>query len=90
MIWKIWKKGKLNSEKIRKIWKQESWIVIRFVYFLPYFSIFSLFILLFFHIFHIISQFSSVFSKSFHYSTCLSSIISISLDMENMEERQVE
>jgi hypothetical protein len=24
MIWKIWKKGKLNSEKIRKIWKQES------------------------------------------------------------------
>ena len=36
---------------------------------------------LFFHIFHIFrifSQFSSVFSKSFHYSTCLSSIFSIS------------
>jgi hypothetical protein len=22
MIWKIWKKGKLNSEKIGKIWKK--------------------------------------------------------------------
>jgi hypothetical protein len=22
MIWKIWKKGKLNSEKIWKIWKK--------------------------------------------------------------------
>ena len=22
MIWKIWKKGKSNSEKIRKIWKK--------------------------------------------------------------------
>jgi hypothetical protein len=22
MIWKIWKKGKLNSGKIRKIWKK--------------------------------------------------------------------
>jgi hypothetical protein len=23
MIWKIWKKGKLNSEQIRKIWKSK-------------------------------------------------------------------
>jgi hypothetical protein len=38
----------------------------------------SLFNLPFFHIFPIISQFSSLFSKSFHYSTYLSSTFSIS------------
>jgi hypothetical protein len=36
-----------------------------------------LFDLGFFHIFHIISQFSSVFSISIHYSTYLSSVFSI-------------
>jgi hypothetical protein len=27
MIWKIWKKGKLNSEKMWKIWKKVGWMV---------------------------------------------------------------
>ena len=31
-----------------------------------------------FHVFHIFSQFSSVFSKTFHYSTWVSSIFSLS------------
>jgi hypothetical protein len=55
----------LNSEKIWKIQKK----------------IVKQFNLLFFHIFHIFSQFPSVFSKSFHYSTSLSSIISIYMNL---------
>jgi hypothetical protein len=57
----IWKKGKLNSEKI--------WLHV-----FQTFQIISHFNLLFFHIFYTISQFFSVFLIFFHYSTCLSSI----------------
>jgi hypothetical protein len=73
MIWKIWKKNKLNSEKIGKMGKK-SWLnyefsisVHYFLLYIPYhFIIQSTF---FYHIFHIFSQFSSIFSISFHYST---------------------
>jgi hypothetical protein len=62
-IWKMWKKVKVswNVKWYEKYGRKASRIVIRF----------SLFNLLFFHI---ISQFASVFSISFHISTCLSSI----------------
>jgi hypothetical protein len=30
MIWTIWKKSKLNSEKIRKTWKKSKLNMIRF------------------------------------------------------------
>jgi hypothetical protein len=79
-IWKVWKKSKFNSEKIWKIWKKSklnSEKIWKILFFFPIFPIFSLFNLLFFHIFHLISQCSSVLSKSFHYSTYFSSIISI-------------
>jgi hypothetical protein len=67
MIWKIWKKGKLNSEKIWKksrLKREMIWKIWRK-------GNFSRFNLLFFHIFHIIRQFdllSSAFSISFRYS----------------------
>jgi hypothetical protein len=62
---KIWKKGKLNSEKIWIIWKKPK---------LNSEQIFWKYR----RKVNWISQFSSVFSKSDHYSTCLSSLISIS------------
>jgi hypothetical protein len=55
-IGKIWRKGKLNSETIWKIWKKPKLNS----------QIFSLFNLLFFHIFHIISQFNLLFFSIFH------------------------
>jgi hypothetical protein len=65
-IWKIWKKGKLNSEKIWKIWKKSR--VHSEKIFLPYFP----------NLFTIQPGGSSIFSISFHYSTWVSSIFSIS------------
>jgi hypothetical protein len=72
-IWKIWKKGKLNSEKIVKIW--ENFIITLFISIITFLTkvCHHLHHPLFFRIFHIISQFSSVFSRSFHYSTDFSS-----------------
>jgi hypothetical protein len=78
-IGKIWKKGKLNSEKIwkiqkksrlnsEKIWKIQEKIVKWYGKYGSNVKWYG----------PIISQFSSVFSKSFHYSTYLSSIFSIS------------
>jgi hypothetical protein len=96
MIWKIWKKAKLNNEKIWKIGRKSKlnnekiWKLWRFSHFnLP-----------FFHIFDIISQFSSIFSISFHnflpyypYHFTIQPIerqVEIGEDMGNMEESKVE
>jgi hypothetical protein len=65
-----------------KYGRNPSWIVKRFAFhFSTYFS--PIFPYHFIHIFHIISQFSSVFSKSFHSPTYLSFIISISFHISN-------
>jgi hypothetical protein len=90
MIGKIWKKSKLNSEKIHlfHIFSQFSSVVSKsFHYSTCLSSIFSKtfhYVLpyfpkhftIFFHILPIFSLFSSLFSKSFHYSTYLFSIFS--------------
>jgi hypothetical protein len=75
-IWKVWKKNQLNSEMIWKIWKKNK-LKIEIVNLNKLQAVlFCKKKILFFHIFHIFSQFSSVFSKSFLYSTCLSSVFS--------------
>jgi hypothetical protein len=50
----------------------------------PIFPLFSLFNLLFLCIFNLFSQFSSAFSISFHYSTYLSSVFSMSFSLFNL------
>jgi hypothetical protein len=67
MIWKIWKKGKSNSDKIGKIWKN-----ISFHYFLLYFPNFPYhltFQLTFFPYFPVICPFPAIlFSLSVSYN----------------------
>jgi hypothetical protein len=75
-IWTVWKKGKSNGEMI---WKIQKKIVKRYgnyirLTILPYH----------FKFLPYVSQFSSVFSKSFHTSTYISSIFSKSFHISSI------
>jgi hypothetical protein len=69
MLWKLWKKHKLNSEMIWKTRKKSKLLLYfpyHFTIFFCIFQIFSLFNLGFFHIFPIFSLFNLLFLCIFH------------------------
>jgi nitrate/nitrite transporter NarK len=85
--WKLWKKDKFNSETIWKIQKKMVKRYGRKVSWIVFLPYFSVFSSVFSISFHISTCLSSVFSISFHYSTWLSSIISISFHFSSIRRK---